>query len=231
MVKHQQKRGKEGPLFLYRITYTGQEHDPGMAPMTWNTWAYGASNTPRTSSTTLTTAKGGPFCRSLACLTRLLSTELFSTVPATQWRARLWQERDNEDSATSANGLERRHPRRWRRRRSIVSTTKIRSRSIVVNVTGYGPQVGAIYAMQNQFPWQHRRVSPTAYEIVEEWEMDHNPDHFKELEAEYRDEASDKSSPRRSTGWAGSCRPRVCGSDTIGRHHRTKYIIPTSPGG
>ncbi|MGA8297091.1 MAG: hypothetical protein WB770_08630 [Acidimicrobiales bacterium] len=40
MAKAIQKQGKEGPLFLYRITYTGQEHDPGMAPMTWNTWAY-----------------------------------------------------------------------------------------------------------------------------------------------------------------------------------------------
>lgn len=40
MAKALQKPGKEGPLFRYRITYTGKENDPGMAPMTWNTWAY-----------------------------------------------------------------------------------------------------------------------------------------------------------------------------------------------
>lgn len=40
MAKALQKPGKEGPLFFYRITYTGREHDPGMTPMTWSTWAY-----------------------------------------------------------------------------------------------------------------------------------------------------------------------------------------------
>jgi hypothetical protein len=62
--------------------------------------------------------------------------------------------------------------------------------SVVVNVTGYGPHVGVIYAIQNQYHGHPDAALQPAYEILEEWEMDHNPDHFKELEAEYGDEAS-----------------------------------------
>ena len=40
VAKALQKPGKEGPLFFYRITYTGREHDPSITPMTWSTWAY-----------------------------------------------------------------------------------------------------------------------------------------------------------------------------------------------
>jgi hypothetical protein len=61
---------------------------------------------------------------------------------------------------------------------------------IVVNVTGYGPHVGAIYAMQNRFHGNLDTPLQEAHEILEQWEMDHNPDYFAELEREHGDEAS-----------------------------------------
>jgi hypothetical protein len=63
--------------------------------------------------------------------------------------------------------------------------------SIVVNVTGYGPHIGAIYAMQNPYHGGEDTALQNAFEILEDWEMDHNPDYFKELEAEHGDEALD----------------------------------------
>ena len=62
--------------------------------------------------------------------------------------------------------------------------------SIVVNVTGYGPHVGAIYAVQNEYHGSTDAALQEAYEILEDWEMDHNPDYFAELEAEHGDDAS-----------------------------------------
>jgi hypothetical protein len=58
--------------------------------------------------------------------------------------------------------------------------------AIVVNVTGYGPHIGVICAVQGHVD----EALQEAYEILEEWEMDHNPDYFKELEKEHGDEAS-----------------------------------------
>jgi hypothetical protein len=58
--------------------------------------------------------------------------------------------------------------------------------AVVVNVTGYGPHVGVICAVQGHVD----EALQEAYRILEEWEMDHNPDYFKELEKEYGDEAS-----------------------------------------
>ena len=62
--------------------------------------------------------------------------------------------------------------------------------SIVVNVEGYGPHTGAIYAYQNAYHGNSDEALQNAYEILEDWEMEHNPDFFKELEEEYGDEAS-----------------------------------------
>ncbi len=56
--------------------------------------------------------------------------------------------------------------------------------AIVVNVTGYGPHIGAICAVQGHID----EALQEGYQILEEWEMDHNPDYFKELEAEYGEE-------------------------------------------
>ena len=63
--------------------------------------------------------------------------------------------------------------------------------SIVVNVTGYGPHVGAIYAMQNRFHGNADEPLQEAYQILEDWELDHNPDYFAELEKEHGEDASD----------------------------------------
>ena len=56
--------------------------------------------------------------------------------------------------------------------------------AIMVNVTGYGPHIGAIAAGQGHID----EALQAAEEILEEWEMDHNPDYFAELEKEYGDE-------------------------------------------
>jgi hypothetical protein len=62
--------------------------------------------------------------------------------------------------------------------------------SIVVNVVGYGPHTGAIYAYQNAYHGNADEALQNAYEILEDWEMEHNLDYFRELEEEYGDEAS-----------------------------------------
>jgi len=62
--------------------------------------------------------------------------------------------------------------------------------AIVVNVTGYGPHTGAIYVDQNRFHASSDESLQEAYSLLEEWERDHNPDYFAELEKEHGDEAS-----------------------------------------
>lgn len=57
--------------------------------------------------------------------------------------------------------------------------------AIVVNVTGYGPHVGTIYAEQGRHP---DSALQEAFEILEHWELDHNLDYLKELEKEYEKE-------------------------------------------
>lgn len=58
--------------------------------------------------------------------------------------------------------------------------------AIVVNVTGYGPHVGAIGATQGG---HIDSALQAADEILEDWEMDHNQEYFAELEKEHGDEA------------------------------------------
>lgn len=48
--------------------------------------------------------------------------------------------------------------------------------AIVVNVTGYGPHVGAIYVDQNRFHASADTALEGAHELLEEWERDHYPD-------------------------------------------------------
>lgn len=59
--------------------------------------------------------------------------------------------------------------------------------AVVVNVTGYGPHIGVICAVQGHVD----EALQEGYEILEDWEMDHNPDYFKELEAEHGESASE----------------------------------------
>lgn len=60
--------------------------------------------------------------------------------------------------------------------------------AIMVNVIGYGPHVGVIAAVQGGHVDE---ALQTADEILEEWEMDHNPDYFAKLEKEYGERAGE----------------------------------------
>lgn len=63
--------------------------------------------------------------------------------------------------------------------------------AIAVDVEGYGPHTGAIYAMQNRYHGSADAVLQPAVEVLEEWMLKHYQDHFKELEKEYGDDALD----------------------------------------
>ena len=60
--------------------------------------------------------------------------------------------------------------------------------AIIVNVQGYGPHVGAIAVTQGGHIDESLQA---ADEILEEWEMDHNPDYYAELEKEYGESAGE----------------------------------------
>jgi hypothetical protein len=60
--------------------------------------------------------------------------------------------------------------------------------AIVVNVQGYGPHVGAIAVTQGG---HIDSALEAADEILEEWEMDHNPGYYAELEKEHGENARD----------------------------------------
>lgn len=62
--------------------------------------------------------------------------------------------------------------------------------AIVVNVTGYGPHPGAIYAEQNRFHANGDSALEEAHEILEEWEREHYPAESEEDE-EHRTETFD----------------------------------------
>lgn len=59
--------------------------------------------------------------------------------------------------------------------------------AIVVNVTGYSPHVGAIYADQNRFHASTDSALEEAHEILEAWEEEHYPD----ADPEHRTETFD----------------------------------------
>jgi len=61
--------------------------------------------------------------------------------------------------------------------------------AIVVNVTGYGPHVGAIYVDQNRFHASPDTALEGAFEELEEWEREHYP--MSEEDEEYRTETFD----------------------------------------
>ena len=94
--------------------------------------------------------------------------------------------------------------------------------SIVVNVTGYGPHIGAIYAVQNRYHGHPDAALQAAYEILEEWEMDHNPDYFAELEQEYGDDASDVFTET-FDGWTWELNPQEVATGIAGTK-ATEYI-------
>lgn len=62
--------------------------------------------------------------------------------------------------------------------------------AIVVNVTGYGPHPGAIFAHQNRFHATEDSALEGAHEVLEEWEREHYPAESDEDE-EHRTETFD----------------------------------------
>lgn len=64
--------------------------------------------------------------------------------------------------------------------------------AIVVNVQGYGPHEGAIYADQNRFHASADTALQEAYEILENYERDHmSKEDWKRLEKEWGDRADE----------------------------------------
>jgi len=59
---------------------------------------------------------------------------------------------------------------------------------IVVDVTGYGPHTGTIYAMQNPYHGNPDEPLQEASEMLEEWKHEHYDDYYKELVAEQLEE-------------------------------------------
>jgi hypothetical protein len=95
---------------------------------------------------------------------------------------------------------------------------------IVVNVTGYGPHVGALYVAQNRHP---DTALQEAFEILEQWELDHNMDYFAELEKEYGDEAMGVFTET-FDGWAFKIPPREFADAVAGT--RVEGLIDISGG-
>jgi vacuolar-type H+-ATPase subunit I/STV1 len=93
---------------------------------------------------------------------------------------------------------------------------------IIVNVTGYGPHVGAIYTMQNRFHGNPDEPLQEAHQILEEWEMDHNMDYFKELEKEHGDSASEVFTET-FDGWSWELTPQEL-ADAIEGTGAEKFI-------
>jgi hypothetical protein len=61
---------------------------------------------------------------------------------------------------------------------------------IIVDVSGYGPHVGAMYVFQNRYHGHPDTALQEAHQILEEWTIEHYPEHIEELEKEWGDEWS-----------------------------------------
>lgn len=94
--------------------------------------------------------------------------------------------------------------------------------AIVVNVEGYGPHTGAIYAYQNRFHGNADTPLQEAYEILEEWEREHHGDYLKELEEEYGDRANEIFTET-FDGWSFKLDPREFG-EAIRHTKAAKFI-------
>lgn len=94
--------------------------------------------------------------------------------------------------------------------------------SIVVNVEGYGPHTGTIYAYQNRFHGNPDEPLQNAYELLEEWEREHHGDYLKELEEEYGDRANEVFTET-FDGWSFKLDPREFG-EAIRGTKAEKYI-------
>lgn len=64
--------------------------------------------------------------------------------------------------------------------------------SIVVDVQGYGPHTGVIYANQNRYHGGPDAPLQEAFEMLEEWKREHAADYLKELIGDQLKDASEK---------------------------------------
>ena len=64
---------------------------------------------------------------------------------------------------------------------------------IMVDVSGYGPHVGTIWAMQNRYHGNPDEPLQEAEELLEAWKHEHEADYYKELEKDERAEHPDLS--------------------------------------
>jgi hypothetical protein len=64
---------------------------------------------------------------------------------------------------------------------------------IIVDVSGYGPNTGTIYAMQNRYHGNADEPLQAAEELLETWKHEHEADYYKELERDARAEHPDLS--------------------------------------
>lgn len=64
---------------------------------------------------------------------------------------------------------------------------------IMVDVSGYGPHVGTIWAMQNRYHGNADEPLQEAEELLETWKHEHEDDYYKELEKDARAEHPDLS--------------------------------------
>lgn len=94
--------------------------------------------------------------------------------------------------------------------------------SIVVDVEGYGPHTGVIYAYQNRYHGNPDEPLQNAYELLEEWKREHFADDLKELEEEWGERA-DEIFRETFDGWSFKLDPREFG-EAIRGTKASKYI-------
>jgi hypothetical protein len=78
---------------------------------------------------------------------------------------------------------------------------------IIVDVSGYGPHVGAMYLDQNRFHGSADGALQEADQILEEWMLEHYAEDFAKLEREHGDDAMDIFTEN-FDGWAFKLSPR-----------------------
>lgn len=94
--------------------------------------------------------------------------------------------------------------------------------AVVVDVQGYGPHTGVIYAYQNSYHGNPDTPLQEAYEILEDWKREHYGDDLKELEEEYGDRAGEVFTET-FDAWSFKLDPREFG-DAIRGSKAAKYV-------
>jgi hypothetical protein len=103
---------------------------------------------------------------------------------------------------------------------------------IIVDVSGYGPHTGTIWAMQNRYHGNADEPLQEADELLEQWKHEHYEDHYKELVADaIKDGLSEEDAYQRADewfrethdGWSFKLDPREFG-EAIKGSKAEKYI-------